>query len=543
MKAFEKVTFKIRQLFASRGPRPVEWLFIVSGLFLALRYLWFMDDAFIYYRYVDNLVVLDLGLVYNQGEYVEGFSSPFWVLLLSLIRATGMNYLVITRLVTCATFLSFSWMLIEVNKRLSPESPVVNFPLAYLGLNYGVLCYFSSGLETPFVQVAAVAYALYILKPTSRLLQVILAVSPLVRPELLLPLSICFLVTWIRSKKFPLGLGLISAFVMTSWMTFRIYYYADLFPNPFYLKNMVEIRQGLIYLHETLSTYHFYSVTLIFSAMTYVLVKKGVNLKIQNRLIMLLVAASVGWYVVKIGGDARHYRYLAFPFCLAVCSCAGLLEHFLKIRWPQMRQRTATLTGVVLALAAFSFYPPQLNSHPLLSRTKHKIANKIRDAHFHRNKNQLKHSSWSRKVNIEAMRAYKEQTPEFEYKDVEAYSWCVTIYKKFNVRFVHSLGLTNAILSRVEMRSRRPAHKMGLKRLARDIAGIQKSADKIGPGMYRQAVENGAAPEWITDNLDTIELIERKTYNTHNLSENLGLAFTSVGKIKPPARKGNRLPQ
>ena len=108
MKAFKNVVVKIRQSFRSHGPRSVEWLYIAGGLLLALRYLWFMDDAFVYFRYVDNLVVLDLGLVYNQGEYVEGFSSPFWVLLLSLIRATGMNYLVITRLVTCVTFLLFS---------------------------------------------------------------------------------------------------------------------------------------------------------------------------------------------------------------------------------------------------------------------------------------------------------------------------------------------------------------------------------------------------------------------------------------------------
>ena len=59
--------------------------------------------------------------------------------------------------------------------------------------------------------------------------------------------------------------------------------------------------------------------------------------------------------------------------------------------------------------------------------------------------------------------------------------------------------------------------------------------------MYRQAVENGTAPEWIADNLDTIELIERKTYNTHNLLANLDLAFTFVGKIEPPAINGDRL--
>ena len=42
-----------------------------------------MDDSYVYFRYVDNLVFLGNGLVYNRGEYLEGFSSPLWAVLLS----------------------------------------------------------------------------------------------------------------------------------------------------------------------------------------------------------------------------------------------------------------------------------------------------------------------------------------------------------------------------------------------------------------------------------------------------------------------------
>ena len=51
--------------------------------------------------------------------------------------------------------------------------------------------------------------------------------------------------------------------------------------------------------------------------------------------------------------------------------------------------------------------------------------------------------------------------------------------------------------------------------------------------MYRAAVEEGRAPEWIANNLEAIELIERKVYNRHDLFENLQLALQVPPKISP----------
>jgi hypothetical protein len=64
-----------------------EWLCLVAGAVLVLFNSWWMDDAFIYFRYVDNFVFLGRGLVYNPGEYVEGYTSPLWLLWLTTFRA------------------------------------------------------------------------------------------------------------------------------------------------------------------------------------------------------------------------------------------------------------------------------------------------------------------------------------------------------------------------------------------------------------------------------------------------------------------------
>src|SRR5262249_55919609 len=73
-------------------PRPFEYVLLVFGFALITRYAWVMDDAFIYARYAENAVVMKLGLVYNAGEWVEGFSSPLWMLWVLLGRALGLGY-------------------------------------------------------------------------------------------------------------------------------------------------------------------------------------------------------------------------------------------------------------------------------------------------------------------------------------------------------------------------------------------------------------------------------------------------------------------
>ena len=65
----------------------VQKLFLVVGMcaFLALSYIYFpesIDDAYITLRFSKN-VSIGNGPVFNIGERVEGYSNPFWMILLS----------------------------------------------------------------------------------------------------------------------------------------------------------------------------------------------------------------------------------------------------------------------------------------------------------------------------------------------------------------------------------------------------------------------------------------------------------------------------
>ena len=60
----------------------------VCGILAAAWGAWLCDDSFISLRYAENLVAGN-GLVYNAGEFVEGYTNLLWTLLLAGFAALG----------------------------------------------------------------------------------------------------------------------------------------------------------------------------------------------------------------------------------------------------------------------------------------------------------------------------------------------------------------------------------------------------------------------------------------------------------------------
>ena len=98
-------------------PSAVEFLLIAAGLALVWRYAWIMDDAFVYARYADNAVLSGLGLVYNRGEFVEGYSSPLWMLWMLPLRALGLNYWQIWLGTGLASFAAAGGLLVALERK------------------------------------------------------------------------------------------------------------------------------------------------------------------------------------------------------------------------------------------------------------------------------------------------------------------------------------------------------------------------------------------------------------------------------------------
>ncbi|HEX9640125.1 MAG TPA: hypothetical protein VGB13_02295, partial [Candidatus Krumholzibacteria bacterium] len=308
---------------------PLEWFCLLGGLFFVNHYAWFLDDAYIYFRYVDNLLFLGHGLVFNAGEYTEGFSSPFWTLLLIPMRGLRLDYWLLTRLIGASCFFLF-WLLAVRIRRASEIDATAgpNLPLCFLSFNYAVACYFTSGIETPLVQLSAALYAYFTLRPRGRWLQLLLGITPLVRHEFLIPFALAWAYAFWKNRRLPAWMLGSCVASLGGWMLFRIVYYADLVPNTFYLKDTTNWSQGWRYLWDTVDSLALYAILPLLWGLGW-LRRARLAATLAARLAMIAFALPVLLYVVRIGGDPRHYRYLAFPVCLLLFSTTGIAAAWL----------------------------------------------------------------------------------------------------------------------------------------------------------------------------------------------------------------------
>lgn len=495
----------------------MQWVLLALGLLLVWRYAWIMDDAFVYARYADNFVLLDFGLVYNAGEYVEGFTSPLWMLWLVLLRAVGLTFWSAWLGTGLLAFAFAWWLLVRVDDALTPGKIRVHLAMAFLAGNYAVASWFTSGLETPLLQIAAVGYALFVVRPRSRVAQVIVGLSPLVRPELVAALVVVVVLATIRQRKPPWIVIAIASTVQLGWLLFRIWYYADLLPNTFYLKHDPDPAQGVRYLVNAFGSYHVEVLLLLAIACLVVAHRAGAReLHLRDRIEMLMIALPVLAYVIRIGGDAMHYRYLAFPFCLIVCATGGAFEAALALRKPLHRAVPYVLTTII-AVASLLMQPPQRPRHALVYTGDTHLVDGISDPGRHRRRDDLRQLSAYDPLQGARPTAYSNTIPE---------GWCARGYYLLDHRIVHSLGLTDAFLARAIAPAERPGHKYALEPQARSLAMIYRGLMPPGRGTMRLAIEHRLAPRWVEPQLESIEIIERKIDNDHDFAENLGLAFT-----------------
>lgn len=538
-------------LFAGQArtavPRPHEWLLILLGTVLVVRYRWLLDDAFVYFRYVDNLLFLRVGLVFNAGEFVEGFSSPLQCVALIPLRALGLDWAhIITALgVTC--FVLFGLLLVKLNREMAPSGPIFNLPIAVLATGYGTTSFFTSGLETPLAHVVAVATALWLVRPRGVLLTALVAVAPLARPELALAVALAIGFGWWRSRRFPWLLFGLAFLANGVWLAFRVYYYADLLPNTFYLKDDSQWGLGLEYVRDLLHGVPLVPIAIALVVLRLAARRVGVERLDASpatamrggsdapRLAMLVIGAAVCAYVVRVGGAALHYWYLAFPYTLCVCASAGLVESYLNPLLRRTRWSSAVWTGagaVAVALFVAADTPRQLSSHPLFATEQGERIGMVADAAYHRHHPRLQPRSWRGHVRTADMRALAPDLARRGYRRVVTGTMCRQHWAQFDARVVHGFGLTEPILARVVTPELIPGHKPGLKRLAEDLARLRGAG--VRPGLARDAVERGSAPAWIAQNLETIEVVERKMSNRHDWRENIALATSFPAPIILP---------
>ena len=333
----------------------VPTLAVYSLLANALRFT--QDDAFITFRYVANYLNGD-GMVFNIGERVEGITNFGWAVILMFLGVLGLDYVTLAQtlgyLFGAATIVVV-WLL--ARKVLDQEGfwyAVV--ALLLLGANQSFAYWSQAGLETAAFAFFAVLSLLFYVK-RSWLLVFSLTMMVWLRPEGALVTGILIIIEIIETRRVPkfTFISAALAFVFSLPMVgFKLAYYGDILPNPFYAKTSFSTHQwadGVEYVGRYMSHYGFFGAIYL------------VPLLFYRRL--SITARAVWWfsvlytaYILFIGGDVLKVHRFFLPVFGPAAILAGVSIQLLLGFVKPVKLRPVLLFVTALALLFVTYDRP-----------------------------------------------------------------------------------------------------------------------------------------------------------------------------------------
>jgi hypothetical protein len=297
------------------APRPtVEQSIVVLCVTALLLHLtiaallqgpWCIDDAYISFRYARNLAQ-GMGLVWNQGEFVDGYTNFAWVIFLTPFEALGLDTPLLARLANggCAVAIVVVMMRFA-SKHMGRGAATV--PGLLLVLDGALGRWGQDGLETTAFTLVLLVSCLAALRaweeerPDFRV-PLLFGLLTLLRPEgaLFFAVAIGFgIATGRQSLRVALGWCGLFLVVVLPWASWRWLYYGYPLPNTFYVKvgglSSVVLERGLRYV-GTAALQRLPALLLIAVALFRHPNRPGV------RFFLCLCAAQLA-FVVAVGGD------------------------------------------------------------------------------------------------------------------------------------------------------------------------------------------------------------------------------------------------
>lgn len=259
------------------------------------------------------------GLVYNIGEYVEGYSNFLWVIILALWGSLGFNLPLIANVLG----ILFSLLtLVIVFKLMGRINDGVSFwsilPVIFLSTNWDFTGWATGGLETALFTlllfVAIYRFNEEVIARTSsfQLSAIICGLLCLTRPEGFLFSGIYFLTLGVvefkrRSdwlKRVTAWLAIV-AIIVIPYLIWKIIYYGDILPNSFYIKvNKPEyFERGIRYAGFYLLQSHAYLWILPIII--------GIRKRLLCTYFMFIFSLIYLLYILWVGGDWMALRFFA----------------------------------------------------------------------------------------------------------------------------------------------------------------------------------------------------------------------------------------
>jgi arabinofuranosyltransferase len=327
----------------------------------AVRLAWLADDSFISFRYAWHLAH-GHGLVYNAGEYVEGYTNLLWTLLMAAAMAVGVAPEVSSKALGIICWLLLAAVLAVWTWR-HRERAFLPLAAALVLLMDDYQTWATGGLETSMFTLFSVAGVLLTSEPRAGARRLVLAGSLLAaavatRPDGVVFVAVGVAGTWFVNHDAPSRrrLALVAAVTLplivvgTALASFSLLYYGDLFPTAFYSKSALDpyYGQGFAYLYLFLKKNWF-----IVPLMGILLIGGAGRLSAgltRTHLVLLAACGAFVLYVAHSGGDFMFARRLvpAMPFLFVVLEDALASAHGVVIKIASERIAAIGLIFIVL---------------------------------------------------------------------------------------------------------------------------------------------------------------------------------------------------
>ncbi len=337
-------------------------LALVIGVAQAIRLFWTSDDAYISFRYAENLIH-GHGLVFNAGERVEGYSNFLWTVWCAVGMKLGAGPETWTGVwgIACyaASIALLGWL---AARRAGPGARFVPLAALLAAFHRDWSIFATGGLETSmFTMLLLVSYALLAGPPpgAARLAAAGAAMGlvALSRPDGILFAGLAGLFLLVEQRGLRHGVlvyAVALAALVVPYAAWKLSFYGDLRPNTYYAKSAAHAwyRQGA---HYVFLYFRKYAVLLLAMPLaTPALRAAGPDPAGRRRSVALAALFALGgtFYVMHVGGDFMFARFLipVAPFYLILIE-----EGWSRIAGGRPRLHLAGALAMLVATAALPY--------------------------------------------------------------------------------------------------------------------------------------------------------------------------------------------
>lgn len=337
---------------ADEGSPVIPLALGAAGVLLFLWHVWYLDytpdDAYITFRYAENWV-RGRGIVFNPGEYVEGYTNFLWLCLSALALRAGLDPVVLGKSVGVASGVVGLYLTARLAGIVGAGARAAGVAVFVLAAHGSYAVWAVSALETGFFAMLSTMALCLTLLPVRRDLwaSLVLGLLALTRPDGLYFLGASVAIRWRLDRKLPWRLLVLAVPMILVHEAWRWAYYGSLLPNTFSVRMGVGVShlrvvvRGVEYLGRFVLRYETLTILLLLLAAVR---------RMPTREGRALLGVLAGWcgYVVLVGGDPHPFFRFWVPVTPLMCALAAAAPATVPPRTAGARLAYAALAGLWL---------------------------------------------------------------------------------------------------------------------------------------------------------------------------------------------------